>query len=575
MKKKYILFVLPLLLYILLKYSYLNIIPDVFGLYGIKAGDYFGLILNLTGSILGVLIAVVLLMFQMNKDTFLRRKGESFMEKTMIFTIVLISLSILILGFASYVTIPEFTTGSELTLGYFIGYLFVGFILLIFPAISDILDELNTLKITRERIQSLTSADFFQENGRPIDLVTLDPDHPLHRIRHSLIMAVRESDYESYTEILSYLNIRATQLFGNAANRQLTDGILKGLTFIWQESIFEASRNNVQQYYKSLWDTIGSLYSYAASEKSPLLHFQEIEHFIYEHIQFLGRNNMGDALSSGVWMLAEAFNKNIQTNIPAQERITHLYDLFEHQNENPHDVDASIQWDYIERFIGFIQQIQNIAIDNQDKELYSTCNFHTNSILGDISHGLSGELGDYHEGAIALKIIGFGQYYLEEAFQVGLFKTTMGSYEINTSFIPYAIEKKAFYVKNILRSISDFIITTQRKGNLDDYTIQMFAAIGRHASKSYLENDVANKAVKFIVSTLKLMKDEVEKDQLPGELSNYLAIKKQLESQRDFLLRDHPTLEDAILEDIQNIIADFKTTEIEPQRNIVPWEQNH
>lgn len=175
MNKKYLIFTIPILLYLALKYCCPAFIPDLFGLYGSKADDYFGLILNLTASILGVLIAVVLLMFQMNKDTVLRRKGENFMDKPMIFIIVLVSLSILILGFVSFVTITEFTNGSQLTLGYFIGYLFVGFIALIFPAINDILDELNTVKIVRERIQALKTADFFQKNQHPNDYIALDP----------------------------------------------------------------------------------------------------------------------------------------------------------------------------------------------------------------------------------------------------------------------------------------------------------------------------------------------------------------------------------------------------------------
>jgi len=101
----------------------------------------------------------------------------------------------------------------------------------------------------------------------------------------------------------------------------------------------------------------------------------------------------------------------------------------------------------------------------------------------------------------------------------------------------------------------------------------MFAAIGRHASKSYLENDVANTTIKFIVRTLKVMKDEIEKSQLPNELRNYLAIKKQLESQRDFLLRDNPNLDDLILNDLQDILVDFKDVETEPDRHIVVWGQ--
>jgi hypothetical protein len=573
MNKKYLIFTTPILLYLGLKYWNLRIIPDFFGLYSAKADDYFGLILNLTASILGVLIAVVLLMFQMNKDTFLRRKGENFMEKPMIFIIVVVSLSILILGFVSFVTIPEFSNDSQLTLGYFIGYLFVGFIALIFPAISDILYELNTLKIVRDRIQALIANDFFQENQHPNDYITLDPDHSLYRIRHELIMAVRESDYEAYTEILSYLSKKATQLFGNADNRIVTDGILKGLTFIWQESIFEASRNNVQQFYKSLWDNIGALYSYASEKKAPLLHFQEIEHFIYEHIQFLGRNNMGDALTSGIWILADAFSKNLTTNRPSQEQISDIYDLFEHPNGNQHNIDASIQWDYIERFIGFIHDIQRIAISNQDRELYQMCNFHTNNILNDISHNFYGKLGNYQEGAISLKILGYGQYHLDQAFEAGLFKTTMGSDTINTSFTKYAIEKKEFYVKEIMKSISDYIIIAQRKGRLDRFTIQMFGAIGRHASKFYLNNDVASATIKFIVRTLKLMKDEVESNQLPEQKTNYEAIKRQLESQKDYLLLDNPNLDDPISTDIQNILADFMNVVADTENNIVSWDE--
>jgi len=571
MNKKYLIFTTPILLYLALKYWCPAIIPDLFGLYGTKADDYFGLILNLTASILGVLTAVVLLMFQMNKDTFLRRKGENFMDKPMILIIVLISLSILILGFVSFVTIPEFANGSQLTLGYFIGYLFVGFIALIFPAINAILDELNTLKIVRKRIQALNTTDFFQENQHPNDYIALDPDHTLHRIRHSLIMAVQESDYESYTEILTCLNDRVMQLFGNAANRRLTDSILKGLTFIWQESIFEASRNNVQQFYKSLWDTMGALYSYASIQKSPLLHFQEVQHFIYEYIQFLGRNNMGDALSSGVWVLADAFTKNLTTNRPPQEEITDLYDLFEHPNPNPHNVDASLQWDYIERFTGNIQSIQGIAIANEDRELYQTSNFHTNSILNDISHQIFGALGNYHEGAIALRIIGFGQYYVDEALDSRLFKTTMGSYTINTNFTKYAIEKKAFYVKEVLGSISDYIIVTQRKERLDSNTILQFGAIGRHASTLYSVNDVANASIKFIVKTLKRLKDEIESSQLPGQITNYESVKKQLESQKNYLLRDNPDLESPILGEIQTILDDFRTITTDSEKNIIEW----
>jgi hypothetical protein len=571
MTKKYLIVSIPILLYLSLKYLDIQIIPDFFGLIGVSAGDYFGLILNLTASVLGVLIAVVLLMFQMNKETFLRRKDENLMNKPMIVIIITVSLSILILGFISYVTILNFKTASDITLGYFIGILFIGFVALIFPAIIAILDELNTLKIVLDRIKGLTADSFFADNQRFNDYVSLEPGHPLHRIRHELIIAVRESDYEAYTKILSSLNQQAIELFGDAKNRILTNGILTGLTFIWQESIFEASRNNVQQFFKTLWDTIGGLYSYAVEKKTPLLHFQKIEDFIYEHIQFLGRNNLGDALSAGVWILADAFEKNLTANRPAQEEISSLYDLFEHTSDIPHNVDSSLQWDYIMRFIGFIHDIQSVAIRNQDRELYRTCQFHTNNVLNDISHQRFGNLGNYQEGALSMNILRTAEYLFGEALETGLTKTTLGFYEINTSFTKYAIDNKEFYVKEVMGMMSDFIIVSQRKGSLNSNTIQMFGAIGRHASKFFLGNDVANASIKFIVQTLKLMKEEIENTQLPGQVVNYQMIKKQLESQKDYLIRDKQGLDDAILTELQGLLTSFKSVAANKESNIVDW----
>lgn len=135
----------------------------------------------------------------------------------------------------------------------------------------------------------------------------------------------------------------------------------------------------------------------------------------------------------------------------------------------------------------------------------------------------------------------------------------------------YAIKKEEFYLREIMTSFSDFVITCQRKGYLDSWTIQMFGAIGRHASKFYVKNNVANITIKFIVGTLNLMKNEIESNQLPAQAVNYEAIKKQLESQKEFLLRNNLNLVDPILNEIQVILDGFKSVNKHSDNNIVKW----
>ncbi|MCX2583905.1 hypothetical protein [Pedobacter sp. MR22-3] len=572
-KNKPLIFLLPLLPYIFLKYQKLSCFPDALGLQRLDPGDYFGLILNITASVLGVLITVVLLMFQMNKDTLLRRKGENFTDKPMILTIIVVSLSILVLGFISYITIPKFLSSQDVTIGYLIGYLFIGFIALIFPAIKDILDELNTLKIAGDRIKSLVVTDFFRDEIQLNDYTSLGSDHPLSRIRHDLTIAVRNGDYEAYTQILSELNIQAGKLYGNGSNRILTHGIMNGLSYVWKESIFEASRNNIKQFYRSLWDTLGNLFADAATEKAPLLHFQELEHFIYEHIQFLSRNNMGDALTEGVWMLAEALGKNLGNNSPTQDQISELYHRYDDREPVAHNINASMQWHYIKRFLGFIESIQLSAIENQDRELYQTCGFHSNSILNDIAHETYPLLGDYQVADLAIDIIWHQKEFSKNAIKAGLFNNIFSGYEINTHFISYAIRKQAFYLKEVMRSISDFMVTSQRNGNLAADTIVMFGAIGRHACAMYVGNQMANKVVGYVVRTFKQMKDDIELDPSPVKTPNYLEIKKQLESQKAFLIRDNPDLDAPILIQIAEILSAFNTVESDTETDIVPWDE--
>jgi hypothetical protein len=571
--KKFIILALPIVCYLLLKYAVPLFIPDWLGLNSIKPDDYFGLILNLTASVLGVLIAVVLLMFQLNKDNFLRRKGESFMDKPMIFSVMVLSLSIILLGFLSYITIPNFQSGSALTLGYFIGFQFAGFILLIFPAIKDILDELNTLKITIERIQRVESSHFLLDQFQTIDYQTLGADHPLSRIRHDLILSVRDGDYEAYTAILVQLNILAAGLYGNAQDRRLTDGILKGLTYIWKESFLEASRNNIQQFFKSLWETIGQLYQDAAEKKAPLLHFQEIDMFISDLLEFLARNNLADALNEANWTLSQAFEKNIIGNCPAQELISDLYYRFDHPDPNPHHSDASLQWDYLMHFIRHLNRIQYFAKENKDKELLQHARFHLNAILNDLAYEVYGNLGVYQIGYIALDIIWHQSTISKDVIEEGLYNSLQPCYEINTTFLSFVVKNQYFFIQHLMGAIADLIILSQRNGSLDSYNILMFGAIGRHASGMYQDNPMAKKTIDYVVRTFSKMKEDIETDQLPGQNVNYLAIKKEIESQKTFLLQKYPALQDPIIEKISSMVASFRETEDNQQHDLIKWEE--
>lgn len=574
--KKYSFGIGAVVIYLWLKYFNPEIVPDYLNLSSLDSTDYFELLISSTASIFGILIAVILLTFEFVKHTAFRRKDRNILTKTVVTNLVATAVVVIILSLLSYTTIPDFKQSNNLSVAYFLGFLFVGFIISIYPAAKGILETANTLKKTKEEIQNLTVEKF----GEVITLqddkfISKNSDLALIRIRQELLSSVRECDYEAYATILEELNNKAIELIGNGQNRQLTGIVFRGMTFIWNAGNFEALRVGNFQFYETIWECIEELYEYAAKEKIYLLHFEYIDFFLRDFIKFLSRNKLGDSLSSGMKVLATVFKQNLKFNCPPQEKINDLYYIFEDGNKMPHHIDSSIQWDKINEFVSLMHDIQSSAIENVDKELFDTSTFELDYIVKEIGHGDFVNLKLYQEAFIVGGIISYQAYNGFNANEANLFKDTVRTFRIDTSFISGLIKNERFYIGRILEDISDFIITSQRKERLNDYfTLNYWGALGRHISKVYLTNQTAQKAMDYILDTLDKLKEEIETNQLPNQAKNYNEIKKQFESLKTWLQKDNEGKEIPVIKRIEKTISEFKEVTGTTDFRIIKWKDD-
>lgn len=119
-----------------------------------NAPDYFQLLLNVTASIFGIIVTVTLLTFQLiAKDNPLRNKKDNLFNNPLIAATVSLPISIVILSLFSYLTIKDFKQDNNLTIGYFLGLLFITFIVFLSWAIRKILGISDTLKRAQEEIK--------------------------------------------------------------------------------------------------------------------------------------------------------------------------------------------------------------------------------------------------------------------------------------------------------------------------------------------------------------------------------------------------------------------------------------
>jgi len=574
--RKYYFGIIATLIYFGLKFYNPEIFPDLLNLSSISPPSFFELLISSTTSIFGILIAVILLTFEFVKHTSFRRKEENVLTKSVVTNLVSIAVSVIVLSLVSYSSIQSFKDSNNLTIAYFLGFLFVGFIVSIFPATKGILETANTLKNTKEEINNLTIFQF-KEILTPRDNKFISKDNTLAlvNIRHELVNSVRECDYEAYTALLEELNNKTIELIGKGNNRQETEIVFRGTSFIWNAGNFEAQRVGNYQFYETIWECLGELYQYAAKEKIYLLHFEFLEYFMRDFIKFLSRNKLGDSLSSGVKVCSNLFKQNLKFNCPPQKEINDLYYIFEDGNKRPHFIDSSIQWDKINDFVSHINNIQTSAIENLDKELYDTCRFELELIVREIGYNYLPNLEIYQEAYIVGGIISHQTYNGYFANEEKLFKESMWTFHIDTRFISDLIRKEKFYVGRILQDISDFLIKSQRKERLDDFfSLNYWGALGRHMSKIYLTNRTAQKAMEHILDTLDALKQEVEVNQLPNQAKNYNEIKKQFESIKTWLTKDNEGKEIPILKRIDESLQKFKEVTGTTDFRIVRWKND-
>lgn len=572
--KKYCIVYCNFFVYLVLKFYVPKLFPDLLHLSDVQASDYFGLILNSTASIFGILIAVILLTFEL-KHISLRRKDDNILSKNVVIHLISLALVILILSLVSYVSIKDLKDANNLTIGYFLGYLFIGFIVSIFPATKNILESTNTLKKTKEEIESLSVEQLSQiETIESNKFIFKDNTLVLVRIRQELLVSVRDSDYEAYASILDSLNKRCIILLQQGKDRQVAEVVFRGFTFILNAGVYEALRVSNHQYYETVWESIDVMYEYAAKTKIYLLHYQYLDFFVMDYIKFLSRNKLGDALSTGAKTLTNALEQNLKHNCPPQERLSNLYSIFEKGKKVDQFIDSSIQWDEINEFVWNINTIQNSSIENGDRQLYDVCRYEFEFLAREIGRGSFSNLGEYQEAYIVIRIISHQTYNALIAHQQKLLDQSMKSFNIDTQLIPDLIKNEKFYVQRVLEEISDYIIKSQRQKVLDDFfSLNYWGAIGRHIADLYVSNKTAKQSIWFIVDTLEKLKIEIENNQLPSDARNYNETKNQLKFLKEYLSKNHVSKNDVVIVKVNHLISSFQEVKEESDTRIVKWNK--
>ena len=502
-----------------------SFIPDYFNLTNLSAEstqEYFKLICEITASVFAILLAVITFGFDLLGKNSRRRKRFNFLSKWWISFIISLPVAIILFSFAFAFSIKNLQHTNDLTIAYFLGISFVGFVLSLFPFTILMLSKTDTINDVKNLIKEFTPVDEFDS-----------------AITDELIYYIQEFDRDAYNNhLLPCLNQHCLSFIGDARDRQKANNILKSLTKVWLSGNIDAARVNEQQYFVSLWEMIRDIYKHAAKNKSFLLHYQELEDFIRTQIEYLGVKNSIEGLSSAASIFSKIYLEQLQQNCPKQETISDLYWANEDKDApNPHP-DADLQWDYINSIVWAMQQIQQVAIELKSRHLYETIQSEFNSILFGIRYNNNLSLGNYQESFIVNEIISYQTYFASQALENKMFRNSAEAFHFSVHQIADYIKHEKIFSKDIVKLFEEYVLTCQRNNHLDNFrTVKDLGGLGRVIAMEYTNNSTVQSESLAIVEILGKLKNEIENEINFSLSKNYTEIKKQLESLKEGLIK--------------------------------------
>jgi hypothetical protein len=529
------LFLLTILFYVILLFTPLvkNIafIPDYLNLSKLDSKNYFGLIIGAISSVFGILMAVVLLSVEFFKERLSKNTYTNPLDNPLIKNSIYNSVNLIGLSFISYIVIDSFAVSKSLTIGYFIAIIFILYIYSVFPVLKRIIDKSSQIKEILELAVSLKFDDF-----KEVSKYRYHEKHPeavLRKLKKEIDTYILENKVTSYENVSNRILNNAINLISDGIDRNQCDIILNALSWLWRENCKTAIRVNDSQYFDLVWNSINAIYLHAAEKKIELLNLYEIESFIYFDIKSLYKQ-FGNtlSLSNGLDAIENAFNTNITKNCPKQEDIWDLLNLYEGDKTPNTNFSASFTWNHINRLVELIGDIQDIAIELKDTELFEECNERIYTICSHIAFDFD-NLGNYQKGYLIWKSLTNSYFKSSSALEKELYNSTLDCFNIHNHLIESFIEKKILQEKDvriIISTLGDylFVALKNKKLHIDyDYgTFSDFCRIGINSIKNYNKNDIDKKVVDYFFKYFKYLKKYIESESIDNYKVEYRNLEK-------------------------------------------------
>lgn len=513
-------------------------IPNILGIHGPEAAiNILTIIASVSGSILGIVVAISLVAFGLQQKVYVSYATMEFFQGNNLKRLFFLYIATIIVSLIAIGGIDDVLYLDYFNLTYLSIFLFIASITFLYPFTKSILSGATSkhkISDIANRIDygSIQELSYTQSLGLANVPISVLENNPIFRLTEIATRAISHEDRLLSEFVIEAVAKRLMDLVeSRRGDPQGIRDTLNAFLIFFKKSSSKAINTGQEFIIGKVLQLYGQVYEKSAKEQIPYHAFIEWDRSLDFIVHDCITNDLNDAAIRGLWTIERAFEWNFDYNMPQEDDIWEFrYDKYGDKGAGPpgEDSDNALQWSYVSTdFITAIGRLCEWSIKAKNETVARTCLYCLTTMIDKVIDSDCGELQKD-------RIILWGEYYRKDNIEKGMnldqdgVETYLQSYRVH-QYNRY-IEKRPAYANIYLGNYADLLIKAAEINRLDYLTLNEMGTIARSSIHDVDKSDTHANAVIFICDQFDKIGSIIEKNKFQEGDVIYTQLFKQVQS---------------------------------------------
>ena len=551
-------------------------IPNYFGISDTQASNILSVIIGSLASILGVLIAVIVVAFNILRKYYNFYAFRTFFKNKRLGEFITFYLLTITIAFLALIGISNPLKPHIINILYFAIFLFIVSLWILFPYSSAIISSTQSKdqikKIVNKIDMDIVRIYKIKSDIMPsFSLVGIE-ENPIFVLNELGIRSLNDNDWLTSIYILDVCEKKLFDLLDNHLQEHGNDreksfergNIITVFLLIVKPIAYHAIKKQNESVLRNVLGFIENLHYFCAQNQMAWYEVEDLNNFI--------KNLLKEALSAeldtipymGFLMVNRILKVHLENNVPLENEVFTLQywkakdtgEEWVHNNEKE-DPDKGVQWKQVStKYIAIIQETAKNCVELNNEEILNQAIV---SLLNIIRSVIGMSLGDYQKYDVVKNCC----WGINDLISIKSASNLHSSY-FYLNYYKMTIEKaiKTSTEKIYERILFSYMYSFRalaRNGKLNSFELNELGVLGIEFARKKDENILYEKSLVLIINLLDKLREMIE-EQINDNLDVYVKLCDQLIYLKKWMKEENITDED-VGEQIDKVLSNFKDYE--------------